>query len=80
MVDPDQAERIADLYAEALSNYDELGRFQLALSNCMAYRSFNWEADRFEKVLKFMVEVDAETLTPKSKNQMEFNQIVKGDD
>lgn len=67
-IDPEQAERIGTLYAKALSNYDKFGTFQLALSNSMAHRSYNWDLDQFERVLAAMVEFESSTSVPRDEN------------
>lgn len=61
MMTDEQAKRIGALYGEALSNYDDLGTFQLALSNAMTYRSYNWDIDKLENVLTVMVEMECST-------------------
>ena len=64
----EQSERIGELYAEALSNYDDFGDFQLALSNGMSGRSYNWNVDQFEIVLEVMCELEYSTRVPRDED------------
>lgn len=47
----ERAKQIGRLYGEALAGFEDLGTFQLRLSNMMTYRSYNWDIDQFEDVL-----------------------------
>lgn len=54
----EQAERVGELYGEALENFDDFGAFQRALSNAMTYRSHNWDIDEFERVLSWFIDAE----------------------
>lgn len=56
----EQAERIGAMYGQAVANFDTLGDFQLAVSNAMTYRSYNWDGDEFETVLSRFIEAEVE--------------------
>lgn len=60
----EQAERIGELFGEALSNYDDLGAFMLALSNSMTGRSYEWDVDEFETVLTGLVKDEISSTVP----------------
>jgi hypothetical protein len=64
----EQAERIGKLYTEALKNYDDFGKFQLAFGNCTTHKAHERDVDNFERALKAMIEFDASTSTPREEN------------
>lgn len=64
--DQHQSAQIGDLYNQALSNYNDFGTFQLALSNSMTGRSYDWDEDQFRKVLKAIIKFECSTSTPRS--------------
>lgn len=60
----EEAETIGELYGEALSNFDDFGDFQLALTNAMTYRSYDWSKDQFKTVLERFVEAEVSCQSP----------------
>lgn len=75
----EQAEHIGELYAECLKQYDGFGTFQLALSNSMSYRSYNWDIDQFERVLKAIVELDLSKNPPQEEKPDEWREFMENE-
>lgn len=63
-MDEERAERIGELFGEALSNFDDAGTFFRALDNRMIGRSYTWGADEIESVLEAFVEHEVDSNPP----------------
>lgn len=68
--------QIGELYSKALANYDDLGTFQLALSNAMSGRSYEWDQDEFKTVLKALVKFSCSTSTPRDECPDEWDEYM----
>lgn len=73
----DQAQRIGELYARCLRRYDDFGTFQMALSNSMSYRPYNWDIDQFERVLTVMDELETSTNPPRQEDWETWDERIK---